>query len=135
MRTLPMAVSFYANNFVNNKRSKHNKIVKKRVLCDIVFGLKVSSKMYFIRRDISKTGILVKLTENLVVILSSLLNRSSIKKIICKVCIDTNPPSLLFAYVCILMEPLLVLIPNVVVECPLPSREFILLVIISISRE
>ena len=135
MRTLPMAVSFYANNFVNNKRSKHNKIVKKRVLCNIVFGLKVSSKMYFFKKRYQQDRYFGETKKNLVVILSSLLNRSSIKKIICKVCIDTNPPSLLFAYVCILMEPLLVLIANVVVKCPLPSREFILLVIISISGE
>ena len=135
MRTLPMAVSFYANNFVNNKRSKHNKIVKKRVLCDIVFGLKVSSKMNFFKKRYQQDRYSGETNRKPGSYSKQFIEQELNKKIICKVCIDANPPSLLFAYVCILMEPLLVLIANVVVECPLPSREFILLVIISISGE
>ena len=63
----------------------------------------------------------MKLTKNLVTILSSLWSRYSIKKIYMlyvNVRIDMTPPFPLFAYVRISMDPPFPLNANLTIECP-----------------
>ena len=113
-------------------------LLKKCLMENLIFCAVLGmNEMQFFRADIlSKTGILMKLTKNLVTIVSGLWIRCSVKKIICEHShwCDTLVP--LLTYVPILMNPSLVPLPlnvNVVIECPLTCRKKSRLVIKIIS--
>ena len=89
------------------------------ILCDISYLLKNSAAEYsFFRAYIlSKTG-MMKVTKNLVNVVGSLWSSFSITKSYVQAFAMTSPSTLpLFAYACILVDPLL-LSANVIIECP-----------------